>query len=486
MEQYLNGVDISTYKSGEVDRLCEYFKSVGTPLSIAQVEVTGGTYNDTVKYETEKTILDVVNNGLHLGYYAFLYPEGPGLSTAEQQAKAFVNVYREIKEKHGITPDCKIMIDVEESGFKEVNIEPSTEMVTHLINTFANVVDSELGKQEYVVYASASFISAYYGEIDPNKYGVIVSSIEGTYSMEEINYPKYPYTPINYSKYPNNWGDDWTGVQFNFGYEEDYDIYKESFLINDKSIPVIPSFKNGDYVKLTANTAYFAPDIIPEKFKLKNYKIINTFKNQYELSEINRYLYGDELKKITINPPTSTKHTTQTSGDINASLLEKAAVMIALDEGFSRIPYDYGVGEAGHSAGYGTNVDQFSSSDYPLSPMFAWDTLLRVLREEYIPICDKAIEKYFGDTLTECQKCAIYTFGYNLTGYVDDLVQRLSINDSWENTFSHFLIPSSLYGRRRRSWNTFVNNKFDLFMSNVSILPNEEIKKLAYQMNGNS
>ncbi|MGL5616772.1 MAG: hypothetical protein ACRDD2_11185, partial [Sarcina sp.] len=231
ISEYLNGIDVSSYIPGNIANLCNYFKEKGTPLSVVQVEITGGTYDDAVTQKTEYTILDVVNNGLNLGYYAFVYPEGPGLSSVVEQAEEFVSVYNSIKDNHGIIPNCKIMIDIEESAFSEVGITPTTDMIKNMIDIFVNTVDKELGEQKYVLYSSANFISTYYGEIDNNKYGLIVSSINGTYSADEISYPKYPYIPENYSSFPNNWGEEWTGVQFNFGNNQDYDIYKNSILL---------------------------------------------------------------------------------------------------------------------------------------------------------------------------------------------------------------------------------------------------------------
>lgn len=173
-------------------------------------------------------------------------------------------------------------------------------------------------------------------------------------------------------------------------------------------------------------------------------------------------------------------------GNIDVSLLEKAAIMIALDEGFKDCEYHFGVGPSANSAGYGTDIEYFSPSDFPLSPSYAWTVLLRVLKHKYIPYCDQAIDKYFPQGLSDCRRCAIYTFGYNLEGWVDALVQKLSQNDSWEYTYANFLKPLSLEPRRRRSWNTFVNNKYDLFMSNLSMLPNQRLMDIAEAMNGNS
>lgn len=145
---------------------------------------------------------------------------------------------------------------------------------------------------------------------------------------------------------------------------------------------------------------------------------------------------------------------------INLTLVEKAAIMIACDEGFSSEPYKFGVGEYSNSVGYGTYVGEFYS--FPISREEAWNKLIEVLKDNYIPYCDKFITQYFGSSLTDYQKCAIYTFGYNLEGYVQDLVHRLSVYSSFEETFGRFLIPESLYNRRMRSWLTFKNNMFYL------------------------
>lgn len=191
------------------------------------------------------------------------------------------------------------------------------------------------------------------------------------------------------------------------------------------------------------------------------------------------------------NTPSSTNQPSgstpsSTGSTINASLLEKAAIMIALDEGFVDHEYTYGVGPYASSAGYGTSINDFLPSDYPITPESAWNVLLRVLENNYIPTCDAAINQYFPEGLSDCQKCAIYTFGYNLEGYVPALVQKLAQNDSWDNTFANFLIPSNIEGRRYRSWKTFYYNKYDLFMCNLSMLPNNELMQLAQEMNGNS
>ncbi|MGL4450668.1 MAG: hypothetical protein ACRCTZ_05710, partial [Sarcina sp.] len=130
-----------------------------------------------------------------------------------------------------IKPNCKIMIDIEAGAFTAMS--PSAEYIQSMVETFVNTVNSQLGEQEYVVYASASFISKYFSKIDSSKYGLIVSSVAtgNNQPMTAITYPEYPYSPICYNDYPNNWGNNWTGVQFAFGAEQDYDIYKNDFLI---------------------------------------------------------------------------------------------------------------------------------------------------------------------------------------------------------------------------------------------------------------
>lgn len=165
--------------------------------------------------------------------------------------------------------------------------------------------------------------------------------------------------------------------------------------------------------------------------------------------------------------------------DFNLTLIEKASIMIACDEGFSAEPYDFGVGKYANSVGYGTYAGEFES--FPITRNQAWSKLINELEIKYIPLCDKFIYQYFGDTLTDYQKCAIYTFGYNLEGYVQDLVQRLSAYNSFEDTFGQFLIPEDLYGRRMRSWMTFTRNRFYLGGS-ISELPVRYIE-IANQIN---
>lgn len=164
---------------------------------------------------------------------------------------------------------------------------------------------------------------------------------------------------------------------------------------------------------------------------------------------------------------------------VNLTLVEKTAIMIACDEGFSSEPYKFGVGEYSNSVGYGTYVGEFNN--FPISKQEGWDKLVDILENKYIPYCNEFITQYFGSSLTDYQKCAIYSFGYNLEGYVQDLVQRLSVYNSFKDTFGQFLIPSSLYERRMRSWLTFKENKFYLGGS-INELPEKYIN-IANQMN---
>lgn len=231
--EYLRGIDLSYYYEGAITDICNYFLSKGTPLSIAQVELVSGTTETySGNANIQDAIIDIKNNNLKLGYYAFLYPYTYGYANIEEQAHAFVDVYLKIKDILGITPDCKIMIDIELGAFQALGVTPSADIVTNMINTFVQIVNASLGVQEYVVYSSASFISEYFSQIDPSKYGLIVSSVQTANSipMNQIIFPTKNYTPLDYNDYPNNWGNKWTGVQFAFGSEQDYDIYTNAIL----------------------------------------------------------------------------------------------------------------------------------------------------------------------------------------------------------------------------------------------------------------
>lgn len=234
--QYLYGMDISSYFEGQVANMCNYFSQQGTPLSIAQVELTCGTTNQlNDAHNIQAVIQDVKSNGLNLGYYAYLYPYASHYYTVEEQANAFVEAYNQVQNSLGITPDCQIMIDIEQGAFSALGVEPTEELVADMVNSFITTVNNQLGSQEYVVYSSASFISSYFGAIDTSECGVIVSSVQtkNNIPMDDITYPESNYTPIDYSNYPNNWGNDWTGVQFAYGAEQDYDIYTSDILTNN-------------------------------------------------------------------------------------------------------------------------------------------------------------------------------------------------------------------------------------------------------------
>ena len=231
--EYLRGIDLSCYYEGAITNICNYFLSQGTPLSIAQVElVSGTTENYGENANIQDAIIDIKNNNLKLGYYAFLYPYTYGYANIEEQAYAFVDVYLKIKDILGIIPDCKIMIDIELGAFQALGVTPSVDIVTNMVNTFVRIVNTSLGVQEYVVYSSASFVSEYFSQIDSSKYGLIVSSVKTANSipMNQIIFPTKNYTPLDYNDYPNNWGNKWTGVQFAFGSEQDYDIYTNAIL----------------------------------------------------------------------------------------------------------------------------------------------------------------------------------------------------------------------------------------------------------------
>ena len=101
MSEYLRGVDISQYYPGQVSKLCEYFFNQGTPLNVAQVELTCGT---TIELTTNQCIIDVIkdikSNNLKLGYYAYIYPyAGEGSATLSEQGEALANAYNQVKKK---------------------------------------------------------------------------------------------------------------------------------------------------------------------------------------------------------------------------------------------------------------------------------------------------------------------------------------------------------------------------------------------------
>lgn len=292
MSEYLRGVDISQYYPGQVSKLCEYFFNQGTPLNVAQVELTCGT---TIELTTNQCIIDVIkdikSNNLKLGYYAYIYPyAGEGSATLSEQGEALANAYNQVKKNLNITPDCKIMIDIEKEAFQLFDITPTPSLINEMVTEFVSRVDSILGKQEYVVYSSRAGINEFFSEIDISTYGLIVSA--PTLTNAPMTVIKYPLTDYTISEYESNWGNNWTGVQFAFGIEEDYDIYTKDILIKNNSLTV------GDYVKLLDTSKNFAPNLIPSSDKDVNYVIESINGSMCKLSKINKWVDFEFLELV--------------------------------------------------------------------------------------------------------------------------------------------------------------------------------------------
>lgn len=289
MSQYLYGFDMSHYFSGQVEDLCTYYKEQGTPLSVGQVEIISGTTNSVLYEGVYSVIQDIKNNGLKLGYYAFLYPYASGYATVSQQAQVFVEAYNYIKDNLGYTPDLKIMIDIELGPFQELDVEPTCELVAQMVQEFVKTVNSELGEQEYIVYSSASFISSYFKDIDTTTYDLAVSAVAPIDSipMTEISYPTSDYTPIGYSDYPNNWGDNWVACQFAFGADQDYDIFTEDALISSEN-----------ETKKSVSTETISTCVL-EAYSLFNYS--STFPAYFTNILIGNYSSSNDFSLITKN-----------------------------------------------------------------------------------------------------------------------------------------------------------------------------------------
>lgn len=164
------------------------------------------------------------------------------------------------------------------------------------------------------------------------------------------------------------------------------------------------------------------------------------------------------------------------------SLVEQAALYIACNEGFSTSPYYYGNGVYANSIGYGSYYTKTNFPNIPIAPSYAFEYLINYLKEN-IPSWNQTISQYLNlDTLTDCQKVALYDFAYNIPAYLSHIASSLSSNPSWDNTFSNFLIPSAIYDRRLREWLTFTTSNY--FMGGaISELPSTFYSTLANSMN---
>ncbi len=163
------------------------------------------------------------------------------------------------------------------------------------------------------------------------------------------------------------------------------------------------------------------------------------------------------------------------------SLIEKTAIFIACNEGFSASPYYYGSGVYGNSIGYGSYYTEANFPNIPITPSYAFNYLINYL-ENNIPSWNETISQYFNlNTLTDYQKIALYDFAYNLPAYLGDIAYKLSCNPTWDNTFANFLIPTAIYDRRMREWLTFTKNHY--FMGGaISELPNDTYMSIANSM----
>lgn len=500
MSEYLRGMDISQYTEGQVTAICEYFKNQGTPLSVAQVELTSGTTSMLTSYindlgyrvypEIIKTIADIKENNLNLGYYAYLYPYNgePGWATVEEQGQAFVEAYRQVQNELGITPDCKIMIDIESGAFspKTSGVTATPSLIKNMVDIFTETINQELGPQEYVVYSSASFISGQFGEIDTNKYGVIVSDVSGKlFDMYQITYPTESYTPIAYWKYPNNWGNNWTGVQFNYGGAQDYDIYTNDILISNKAKQTQPIlFKDGDYVKLKPNTSLFAPNKIPSTDKGPQYIVCDVNGNDYKLHPINQWVTDNELKLIkSYSPENNTPQSNNLSkGWDGLDLLTKAALYIGSNEGFGQ--NDDGYPWDGNTIGYSTsNYQQYSNGplNIPISQEEGIELVINYLKANINTWNNDIINGGLNlNELSDNQLIALYDFGYQ-TGGGDHLLLELcqciaTRSAAYNPTFGSFLLHANdgVRARRHREWQTYFSGKIH-FGGAVNQLPSQYI-----------
>lgn len=165
----------------------------------------------------------------------------------------------------------------------------------------------------------------------------------------------------------------------------------------------------------------------------------------------------------------------------NISLIEKAAIYIACNEGFSASPYYYGSGIYGNSIGYGSYYTEENFPKIPITPTYAFDYLINYL-EENIESWNNTISQYLDlNTLNDSQLVALYDFAYNLPAYLGDIASSLSSNPSWGNTFGNFLIPSAIYDRRMREWLTFTKSEYFLGGA-ISELPNDNYISIANSM----
>ena len=495
MSEYLRGMDISQYTEGQVTAICEYFKNQGTPLSVAQVELTGGTTDDAIVNGTAQSVKDVIANGLYLGYYAFLYPYLPGYHTIEQQANEFVSVYKSL----GIKPHCKIMVDIEEDSFTQLGIDIEKEsennpqrrdyfrtLINEMLEEFTNIVDSQLGKQEYVVYASLSFINEFFTYIDTEKYGLIISDVPfGVYSMDQVTYPEYPATPIGYNPSDNNWGNNWTGLQFKYGNAQDYDVYTNNILISELQNNINPIlFKNGDYVKLKPNTLLFAPNKIPSTDKGPQYIVCDVNGNDYKLHPINQWVTGNELKLIkSYSPENNTPQSNNLSkGWDGLDLLTKAALYIGSNEGFGQ--NDDGYPWDGNTIGYSTsNYQQYSNGplNIPISQEEGIELVINYLKANINTWNNDITSGGLNlSELSDNQLIALYDFGYE-TGGGDHLLLELcqciaTRSDAYNPTFGSFLkgAGAGVQARRYREWQTYFSGKIH-FGGAVNELPSQYI-----------
>lgn len=170
-----------------------------------------------------------------------------------------------------------------------------------------------------------------------------------------------------------------------------------------------------------------------------------------------------------------------TSSVSDISLIEKTAIYIACNEGFSASPYYYGNGIYGNSIGYGSYYTEENFPNIPITATYAFNYLTNYL-EENIESWNNTISEYLDlSTLSDCQKVALYDFAYNIPAYLEDISSNLASNPSWDNTFANFLIPSAIYDRRMREWLTFTKGEYFLGGA-ISELPNSNYISIANSM----